>query len=257
MKPKIFSNAILGSGIPVTFAFNLHATNSTSDRVYRMTQPGSWWLMITPASNWIHEVLAIEVRVTGPSTDRLIQQYRYIQRRTFQPRRNAWVYNAFADSGNDRYAVAQDRPGTFNIFEAIRTPAPIDPYRQANSFGPFYIHSYLVPDTTNRLFHTVGGASYDLPAIEPAATPTYRSPDATRIGEEPRQMLHAWFTVGEGERCDVRVRGFNHDVSRLPGFTDTIPEDCEPAADEVGAAWTDATPPFGERPGFFLLPVTL
>lgn len=261
MKQKIFANNTIGSGIPSTPTVTLFATNSTSDRVYRMTQPGSWWLTITPASNWIHEVLAIELRIVAPAPtpDRILKQYRYIQRRSFVPRRHVWA-NTFVPGApaNERYAAANSGTGTVAITETQRgTVAPIAPYRQANSFGPFWIHSYIQADTTPRLYHIDFGASFDLPAIGPAASPTYYAPDAARVGTEPRLPLHAFFVLAGGEELRIRVRGFNHDVSRIPGFTDTIPIDCEPAADEVGAAWTDANPPSGERPGFVILPVTL
>jgi hypothetical protein len=258
MKRKIFSNAILGSGIPYTPPINLHVATSGADRTYRMAQPGSWWLVITPAFNWVHEILAIEVRVTGPSTDRLIQQYRYIRRRFFNPTHYGWVRDAALDSGSQRFARAQ-QIGSFDITESAMplgaTHSPF-PYRVANSFGPTYIHSYIIPDNTGRLYADAT-TRYDLPTIAPTSTPPYKSPELAEIGQEPRQPLHCFFTVGQDERCDIRVRGFNHDVSRLPGFTDTIPTDSGPAADEVEANWTDANPPSGERPGFFILPVTL
>ena len=260
MKQKIFSNAILGSGIPSTPTVTLFATNSTSDRVYRMTQPGSWWLTITPASNWIHEILAIELRIVAPSPtpDRILKQYRYIQRRSFVPRRHVWANTVVVGAPvSDRYAAPNSGTTTLAITETQRTTAPFEPYRQATSFGPFWIHSYIQADPTPVLYHIVGGSSFPLPAIGPAASPTYYTPDAARVGNEPRHPLQAFFTLAGGEELRIRVRGFNHDVSRLPGFTDSIPIDCEPAADEIGAAWSDNNPPFGERPGFFLLPITL
>jgi hypothetical protein len=263
MKPKIFSNARLGSGIPYTPPINLHVATSGADRTYRMSQPGSWWLIITPAFNWVHEILAIEVRVTGPLGNRLIQQYRYIRRRYFSPVHYGWTRDATLDDGSfGRFARPQNI-GTFFIPESPLlvgvTGNQNFPYRVASSFGPTYIHSYIIPDQTPHQYLQNGPPilGLDLPAIAPTSTPSYRSPDATPIGNEPRQPLHCFFTVGQDEHCEIRVRGYNHDVGRIPGFTDAIPEDSEPAADEIAANWTDANPPFGERPGFFILPVTL
>jgi hypothetical protein len=258
MRKKFFSNAILGSGIPVATNPTLFQTIDTSDRVYRMTQPGSWWLQITPSSQWEPEVLAIELRIIRPSPlpDRILKQYRYIQRRTFRPRLHAWANTVVPGAPiGELYARGANVTGAIAITETQRTTAPFEPYRQASSFGPFWVHSYIQPDPTPRLYHIVGGASFPLPAIAPTSTPDYHTPDTARVGNEPRQPLHCFFVLAGGEELRIRVRGFNHDVSKQPGFSETIPPDCEPAADEVAAPWTTTSPQMA--PTFLLLPITL
>jgi hypothetical protein len=265
MRKKFFSNAILGSGIPVATNPTLFQTIDTSDRIYRMTQPGSWWLQITPSTAWGPEILAIELRIVRPSPlpDRILKQYRYIQRRSFRARLHAWANVAVPGAPpGELYARGANVEGPIAIPETQRTTAPFEPYRQANSFGPFWIHSYIQPDQTPRLYHIVGGASFDLPMIAPTSTPDYYPPDSNRIGvstfgdeNEPRQPLHCFFVLAGGEELRIRVRGFNHDVSRQPGFSETIPIDCEPAADEVPAAWTTPIPEMA--PTFLALPITL